>query len=179
VPDRYNTDMTSPSETFGIRNTEDRRAARRARVDQYARAAPDRTSRAFAIQAARLINDSNTEDVVVFDVSGLSDLMDYVVIATGTSDRQLKSVGADVTLLGEQIGHERYGSDSDDTHTWVVLDFVDVVVHLFEPMARAHYDLEMLWGDAPRVKWRDTSRAGQRNADDADEAADGDASDND
>ena len=150
--------MNSPTETFGIRDTQSRREARQARIQRYAQEAPDRTTRAFAVQAARLINDSNTEDVLVFDVRGLSDLMDYVIIATGSSDRQLKSVGGDVTLLGNQLGHERFGSDADDAHTWVVLDFVDVVVHLFEPVARGHYDLEMLWGDAPRVKWRDPNR---------------------
>jgi len=172
----YNPVMSSPTETFGIRNTQDRKDARKARVTQYAQGAADQSSATFAVQAARLINDSNADDVLVLDVRGLSELMDFVVIATGTSDRQLKSIGADVTLLGEEIGHERFGSEADDTHTWVVLDFVDVVVHLFEPMARGHYDLEMLWGDAKRVKWRDPNHGS--NADrDAGNADQQDASD--
>ena len=47
-----------------------------------------------------------------------------------------------------------HGQDQDGSATWVALDFVDVVVHLFEPAARGHYDLEMLWGDAIKVAWR-------------------------
>ena len=53
----------------------------------------------------------------------------------------------------ERFGLDRFGSERDDAATWLVLDFIDVMVHLFEPSTRAHYDLEMLWGDAPEVEW--------------------------
>ncbi len=110
--------------------------------------------RAFLIEASRLLADLHCEDILLFDVQGLSDLTDYIVIATGTSDRQIKGVASQVCDLAAEHGFERFGSERDADSTWLVLDFVDSIVHLFEPAARAHYDLEMLWGDAPRINWR-------------------------
>lgn len=108
----------------------------------------------FAIEAARLLNDFNCDDVLVLDVRGLSELTNFVILGTGTSDRQMRSLADDVEKLGEPLGFERYGHERDAAATWIVADFVEVVVHLFEPATRGHYDLEMLWGDAPKVKWR-------------------------
>ena len=108
----------------------------------------------FAIEVARLCHDRHCENVLIFDARGLSDVTDYILITSGTSDRQIKAVGDEISDLGEQRQVERFGSDRDDAVTWFVLDFVDLVVHLFEPTARAHYDLEMLWNDAPKIEWR-------------------------
>ncbi|MEM7680962.1 MAG: ribosome silencing factor [Planctomycetota bacterium] len=114
-------------------------------------AGPDR---GLAIDVARLIADDKCEDVVVFDTRGLSPVTNYVVLGTGQSDRQIRAVGGHVSELARERDFARFGTDEDQARTWVVLDFVDVMVHLFEPATRAHYDLEMLWGDAPRVSWR-------------------------
>ncbi len=111
-------------------------------------------AQAFAIQAARLINDLRCDDILVFDLRGLSPVTKYIVIASGTSDRQIKSIGGEVADLGAEQGFPRYGSDRDGASTWAVIDLVDVMVHLFEPATRGHYDLEMMWGDAPQIKWR-------------------------
>ena len=107
----------------------------------------------FAIEAARMIRDDKASDVVVLDVRMLSSVTDYLVIASGTSDRQMGSVIKNVGLLGATRGFTAFRTDSDDKSTWLLADFVDVVVHLFEPGIRSHYDLEMLWGDAPRIEW--------------------------
>ena len=109
--------------------------------------------RAFAIEAARLLADSHCEDLVVFDVRELSPVTQYILIASGTSDRQIKALGGHVSELGRELGFGRIGSEQDGATTWLVLDYVEVMVHLFEPVTRAHYDLELLWGDAPRVSW--------------------------
>ena len=111
-------------------------------------------ARAFAIEAARLLNDSHCEGVLIFDVRGLSQLTDFLLIASGTSDRQIKAVGDHVEELARDFDMERLGTDRDESATWVVLDFINVMVHLFEPIKRAHYDLEMLWGDAPQIEWK-------------------------
>lgn len=111
-------------------------------------------ARDFAVAAARLVSDLHCEDVVVFDVTGISQVTNFIVIASGTSDRQIKSVGSEVADLGAQHGFDRYGSDRDAASTWCVVDLVEVMVHLFEPATRGHYDLEMMWGDAPKVSWR-------------------------
>ena len=109
-------------------------------------------ARAFALEAATLAQDRRCEDVVCFDVRGRSALTDFVVIATGTSDRQMKTVATEFKQLGRDRGFTRFGGEEDAATTWVVADFVQVVVHLFEPETRAHYDLEMLWGDAPTLE---------------------------
>ena len=108
----------------------------------------------FAVEAARLLADSHCDDIQIFDVRGVSPVTKYLIIASGTSDRQIKSVGGDVAELGRQRDFDKYGSDRDGSSTWVVIDLVEVMVHLFEPATRAHYDLEMMWGDAPRIPWR-------------------------
>jgi ribosome-associated protein len=110
-------------------------------------------SRAFAIEAARLLSDDKCTDIVVLDVTKLTSVSDFIVIGTGTSDRQMRSVLDDVAELGAASGNSIVRRSVDDRATWVLADFVDVVVHLFEPNTRAYYDLEMMWGDAPKVPW--------------------------
>lgn len=114
----------------------------------------DQAVRDFAIEAARLVNDEHCTEVVLFDVRQQSQFTDYVLIATGTSDRQMRSVAKHLEDLGKTTDMERYGRDEDAASTWVVVDFVNVMVHLFEPATRGHYDLEMMWDDAPQVRWR-------------------------
>ncbi len=107
----------------------------------------------FVLDAARHLEDRHFQNVMVLDVRGLSDLTDYIVIASGTSDRQILGVAGEVEDLAAAVNLDRYGRESDGSSTWVVLDFVDAVIHLFEPATRAHYDLEMLWGDAATIGW--------------------------
>ncbi len=109
---------------------------------------------AFAVEAANLLKDLHCEDLLLLDVRGLSDVTDFILIGSGTSKRQIRSLGDDVEKLAKGRGLSRFGRDQDEDTTWVVLDFVDAVVHLFEPTTRAHYDLEMMWDDAPRVDWK-------------------------
>jgi len=109
--------------------------------------------RTFAIESARLLADSHCEDIVIFDVSAMSPVTQFILIASGTSDRQIKSLAGHVSELGRETGFPRFGSERDELSTWLALDYVEVMVHLFEPATRAHYDLELMWGDAPRVSW--------------------------
>ncbi len=123
------------------------------------------SGKAFAIEAARLARDDKCEQVLVLDVTDLSQLTDYLVIASGTSDRQMASTLQHIMELAKEHDLSSFGRDRDTSSTWFLADFVDVVIHLFEPNARAHYDLEMLWGDADRIKWErpdqiDRDRAG-------------------
>jgi len=74
----------------------------------------------------------------------------------------MKAAGEHVDKMGEKQGMRLYRHNLREANpTWVILDFVDVVVHVFEPDARLYYDIEMLWGDAPRVAWE---RAGDLKA---------------
>lgn len=116
------------------------------------RSDPEAT-RAAAIEIARILSDDRCEDIIVVDVRGLTTVSDFLVIASGTSDRQMSSSADDAAEVAERLGFAVYRRNADARTTWVVLDCVDLVVHVFEPNTRAHYDLEMLWGEAPRVEW--------------------------
>ncbi len=107
--------------------------------------------RSFAIEAARLLHDRHCEDVIILDVRSLSQVCNYVLIASGTSDRQMKALADEIADLGEEFDSPCFRTNKDTGVTWVVIDFVDLVAHLFEPNQRAYYDLESLWSDAPRL----------------------------
>ena len=131
------------------------------RVSLEPKASPDRPRRqadpekaqAFAVEVARMLSDDKCEEVVVLDVRGLSTVTDLLVIATGTSRRQMASAIQHVEDLGEQMNFAAYGKSTDDASDWLLCDFVDVVVHVFEVNVRAYYDLEMMWGDAKEIAW--------------------------
>lgn len=116
-------------------------------------------SRAFAVELARACADDKCQDVVVLDVSAISQICDYLVIGSGTSDRQMKSVAQNLEDLGKEQGSPPFRSNRDEGTTWIVVDFVETVVHLFEPAQREYYDLEGLWRDGAVVDWRRESHA--------------------
>jgi len=107
---------------------------------------------AFAVSAARLLIDRHCEDVLLLDVSTVSQVCDFVLIGTGTSDRQMKSVADELAELGKEAGLPAFRKSVDSSTTWIVTDYITVVTHLFEPQLRAYYDLEDLWSDARCVE---------------------------
>jgi ribosome-associated protein len=110
-------------------------------------------SRKFAIEAARLAAATHCKDLVVLDVRGISPLTDFLVIGTGTSAKQMRSVADDVTELAEKSDFRALSTSGLEGDSWIVTDFLDVIFHIFNPEARAYYELENLWGDARRVEW--------------------------
>ena len=114
---------------------------------------PDVSSEQLAVRAARIAADDNCEDIVVLDLRGISPVTDYFVIATGTSRRQLQAVADDARDYGKSIDQKVWRVAGYEQGQWIVLDFVDVVVHLFDTEHRAYYDLELIWGEAPKVEW--------------------------
>ena len=80
-------------------------------------------------------------------------MMDITVIATGTSDRQMRAVADIVLAYGRKVGRRPLGFAGYESATWIVIDYVDVVFHIFAKPHREYYDLELLWGDAPRIQW--------------------------
>lgn len=121
----------------------------------------DSDAQRFACFAARLVADSRFEQVIVIDVRGQCQVTDFFVIATGTSDRQLASVAADVKELAKQEDQGLFRSHAGDGSGWVVVDCIDVVAHLFTAEQRAYYDLESLWGDGKVIDWVNTTAPGQ------------------
>ena len=106
----------------------------------------------FAISAARTLADNRATDVVAIDLRGRSSLADFFVIGTGTSDRQMSAALARVEEFARTINRRTYKT-SDHGGTWSLADYVDVVVHLFDAEHREYYDLDGLWGEAPRIEW--------------------------
>jgi ribosome-associated protein len=111
-------------------------------------------ARKLAILAARTAHHDNAGDIVVLDLRGISQVTEYFVICTGTSDRQMRTVADDIAQEAQTIGQRVWHVDGMESARWIVLDFVDVVVHIFDEAHRWYYDLELIWGEAPRVRWR-------------------------
>ncbi len=111
----------------------------------------------FATELARMAADNHAEDVVVLDLRNLSAVADFFVIATGTSDRQMRAIADQVEEYGRKLGQRVYGRSGYENATWLLVDYVDVVLHLFDAERRQYYDLELLWGDAPRIDWESKS----------------------
>ena len=114
-------------------------------------------ARAFAVTAATVADERHCSDIVVLDLRGKSPATDYFVIATGTSDRQMRTVADEISQTAKQQGLMRFGRAGYEQTHWILLDFIDVVVHIFDEEYREYYDLELLWGDAKHVKWRRTA----------------------
>ncbi len=112
------------------------------------------TARELAVASARIARDDNSEDIIILDLRGISPVTDYFVICTGTSGRQLQTVDDDIAKHGKQIGQKVWRVAGAQQAQWIAMDFVDVVVHLFDQEHREYYDLELIWGEAPRVKWQ-------------------------
>jgi ribosome-associated protein len=119
-----------------------------ARADRPNRAP---AARQFAIDAARLAADTRCHNVVVLDVTGISPVCDFFVIASGTSSRQMRGVADEIAELGGKQNFAPLSSSGMDGDSWMLVDFVDVIVHLFSDTARSYYDLENLWGDAKPI----------------------------
>jgi ribosome-associated protein len=113
------------------------------------------SSRRLAIDAARLAAVTHCSNVVILDVRGLSPITDFLVIATGTSPIQMRSVAQEVTEMAQARGDRALSTSGLEAGTWVLADFIDIVLHLFSAEARLYYDLDNLWGDARRVEWQE------------------------
>lgn len=107
----------------------------------------------FAVGAARVAADHKCEDVVVLDLRGVSTVADVFVVATGTSDRQMSAVLSHIEDYARSVGRSPFRVAGAREGKWALADYVDVVVHVLDHEHRAFYDLESLWGDAPRVVW--------------------------
>jgi ribosome-associated protein len=95
--------------------------------------------------------DNKAVDVVILDLAGATDMADFFVIASGTSDTHVRSTAEHVMETLKKEGQTAHHEEGVQQGRWVLLDFVDVVVHLFHPALRSYYQLERLWGDATAV----------------------------
>lgn len=109
-------------------------------------------SRTLALAAARVAAESRGTDVQVLDLRGLTPVFDYFVVATGASRRQLHAIADEIEkVVGHDLDDHKRGGEGYEEGRWIVLDYGDVVVHLFDAEARGYWDIEHLWSDARRV----------------------------
>jgi ribosome-associated protein len=110
-------------------------------------------ARKLSLRCRELADNKKAENTVILDVRKLSSVTDYFVITTGTSEPHLRAIVDEIVeRLREEHALRPRAMDGAFHTKWVVLDFFDVIVHVMRAEVREHYDLEGLWGDAPRVR---------------------------
>ena len=97
------------------------------------------------------IDDKLGQDISIINVGKVSSLCDYFVIATASSQRQVKAIADNVEDELTKLGLEPRGKEGYDSQVWILLDYGDVIVHVFNEENRGFYNLEKLWKDAPYV----------------------------
>jgi ribosome-associated protein len=108
----------------------------------------------LALAAARTATDNRGQDVQILDTRAQTPLFDYFVIATGSSRRQLHAMSEEIDQkLEVELQDRRLGIEGYDDSRWIVLDYGNIVIHLFDEDARRYYRLEELWADSPRVEF--------------------------
>jgi len=106
----------------------------------------------LALAAARTAAENRGQDLVVLDLRDITSFFDYFVIATGASRRQLHAMSEEIDrVLEKDLGDQRLGIEGYEESRWILLDYGNVVIHLFDAGTREFYDLENLWAEAKRV----------------------------
>jgi ribosome-associated protein len=105
-------------------------------------------AQALLALAKTILDDGKAEDVVTIDLHGKSDIADYLVIASGRSQRQVAALAQRLTEGMKAAGYAKPTVEGLRHGEWVLIDAGDVIVHLFRPEARSYYNLEKMWGEA-------------------------------
>lgn len=119
-------------------------------------------ARAVAVAAARAAADKKASEVRILEVRDLLVITDYFVICSGATDRQVRTIVQEVAKVLGEAGLKPVRREGERDLRWVLLDFGDVVVHVFTQAERDFYELERLWSDAPAVEWETQPRAASR-----------------
>lgn len=116
------------------------------------------TGKKKAILAARCLDGKKASDIVVLEVTALSSIADYFVIATADSKRQIKTCADYIDETLAQKGIRSHHLEGMANLEWVLMDYGDIIVHIFDKDSRLYYGLERLWGDAPNIEFKARSR---------------------
>ena len=112
-------------------------------------------SREAAVAAARAAAAKQAEHITILDVHGLIVITDYFVICSGATERQVRTIVEEIEKALRDLGRKPVRREGESERRWVLLDYVDLVVHVFTEQEREYYELERLWGDAPRSAWEE------------------------
>ena len=116
-------------------------------------------SRDLAVAAARAAAEKQGARIVVLDMRDLIVITDYFVITSASSERQVRTIVEEIQKALKAQGVKAVRREGEVEARWVLLDFVDLVVHVFDEEQREYYDLERLWRDAPVVSWEEADVA--------------------
>lgn len=142
-----------------------RRRAQPLPQDEVAYSAASRTMPARVAKAlehaklcARLADDNRGKDILLLDLRSATPLIDFFVIISANSRRQAYAIASEIDQELKKLGEAKLGIEGAEEGRWILTDYGDFVVHVFSEDARTYYALEEIWGDAPRVDWRDPNR---------------------
>ena len=107
-----------------------------------------------AIECARIGDDNKARDIVILDLRGITPIFDFFILMTGASRRQIHTIAEEVDDHMRSEGEKRLSIQGYQASRWVVQDYGDIVVHVFDKDSREYYALEDLWADAPRIDWK-------------------------
>ena len=113
----------------------------------------DSDSQTAAQRIADILDAKQAGQITLLDVSDLIQITEAFVIASGNSRRQVMTLADELAIQMKSEGRPPLRVEGQDEGIWLLIDFGDVIVHLFQPEPRQHYDLERLWGGAPRLEW--------------------------
>lgn len=111
-------------------------------------------SREKALKIAELIHDKKAADIVILDISKITLVADFFVIASGGSALQIRALADTAAEKMKELGEAALRIEGYRNAMWLLIDFGSVILHIFSDEARRFYDLERLWGDAPRVDFK-------------------------
>lgn len=103
---------------------------------------------------ARFADEKKAQDIIVLDLIGVTDIADYFVLATGTSERHVRTIAEAVEVGMKEMGVKPFSLEGYDEGRWVIIDYQNVIIHIFIESLRELYDLESLWIEAKRYLFR-------------------------
>ncbi len=109
---------------------------------------------AQACRCAQVAEEMRGQNTLVLDLTKVTPIVDYFVVTTGASNRQMRSLAEEVSRVLKEQGSRRLGVEGGSGNSWILYDYGDIVLHVFDAQSRALYDLEHLWADAPRIDWK-------------------------
>jgi ribosome-associated protein len=124
------------------------------KVAEVPAAGPSEES-ADALIVARVSDDFRGTNILLLDMRKITPIVDFFVIATATSKRQMKALAEEADMVMKKRGSPRRGAEGEGETVWMLRDYGHVVLHVFTPEGRQLYALENLWADAPHVDWRE------------------------
>ena len=116
------------------------------------------TPRQLAALAAQVCDEKKAKDIVVLDVSKITTISDYFIVCSTSNERQARAIADELRVQFKGMGIRELGVEGLEDARWVLQDFGYIVLHIFHETQREFYDIEGLWADAKKVRWKKTSK---------------------